>query len=192
MVPGFRFGSRLDLACLPSAPAHARRHACEVLQGWSLTDEVVRDALTIVSELTTNAVRHTGEPNEQESEQQDRPAARMCSLTLWIAWKWLFVAVADQSERLPQLRPISLDAETGRGLQLIAGLTDGNWGFEKSEPAGKVVWAGLAIPVPPMQTSLSPTRCPARPGGIVASPGRLWTYADVIHNRSALTPRDTP
>jgi anti-sigma regulatory factor (Ser/Thr protein kinase) len=166
MVPGFRFRSRLALARRPSAPARARRHTREVLQGWCLADEVVQDALTIVSELTTNAVRHAGESAEQTSEQQNSSTTRACALTLWIAQNRLFVAVSDQSERLPELRPASLDAESGRGLLLIAGLTEGIWGFERAEPVGKIVWAGLAIAVPPTRPSRLPPPASSPPSAV--------------------------
>lgn len=148
MVPGFGFHSRLDLACMPAAPSHARRRTQEILQGWDLPDEVVQDALTIVSELTTNAVRHAGDPPEPGSAEHDWRVVRMCSVTLWISAGRLYVAVQDQSDDPPELRPTSLDAENGRGLQLIAGLTEGAWGYERAEPAGKTVWAGLRLAAP--------------------------------------------
>lgn len=59
MAPSF-FQSRLDLACEPSAIRYARRHAEVTLRHWGISAEVSYDALTIVAELATNAVRHTG------------------------------------------------------------------------------------------------------------------------------------
>ncbi|MEU4113194.1 ATP-binding protein [Kitasatospora sp. NPDC028055] len=50
----------------------------------------------------------------------------------------LRVSVADESPALPDPRPLDLLAESGRGLQLVAGLTH-RWGVDPQE-RGKVIW----------------------------------------------------
>lgn len=54
----------------------------------------------------------------------------------------------DESRRAPVLQPPSDDAENGRGLRLVAGLSDGVWGYAyTTDRPGKLVWASLPFPV---------------------------------------------
>ncbi|MFE4360913.1 ATP-binding protein [Kitasatospora sp. NPDC056800] len=53
----------------------------------------------------------------------------------------LRVAVSDRSPLLPNLGPHALLSETGRGLQLVAGLTH-RWGVDP-QYLGKTVWFEL-------------------------------------------------
>ncbi|MFJ9021265.1 ATP-binding protein [Streptomyces sp. NPDC102259] len=89
------------------APALARR----VSERWlKATDPVDRvpDAVLVVSELVTNAVRHTCGP---------------CTLTLTVRDGRLDIAVADDSEELPELRSRSeADERGGLGMGVIRGL----------------------------------------------------------------------
>jgi len=52
------------------------------------------------------------------------------------------VAQTGRSTAAPAPRPHALDAETGRGLEIVALLTD-QWGFYHPTDGGKVVWAAL-------------------------------------------------
>lgn len=145
MASGFQ--STLDLACESSATRYALAHARDVLRRWGLLRSVVADALVIVDELVTNAVRHAGadfaEPFDPSGGQ---PKVRMCALFLWVATHELVICVRDQNDQLPVLRDVSLDAENGRGLQLVAGLSEGRWGYAVVAPRpGKVVWARLTV-----------------------------------------------
>ncbi|MDH6137588.1 anti-sigma regulatory factor (Ser/Thr protein kinase) [Kitasatospora sp. MAA4] len=45
-----------------TAPSKARHHARQVLADWGLAEELVFDALLVVSELVTNAVEHALPP----------------------------------------------------------------------------------------------------------------------------------
>jgi serine/threonine-protein kinase RsbW len=149
MAPSFGYHSRLDLACEPPAVRYARAHAEDTLRGWGVPDETAYDALTIVSELTTNAVRHAGADAAPFDPAQGQPKVRSCSVMLWIAAGGLYVAVHDEGRRTPVLRPASDDAETGRGLHVIAGLTEGAWGFTvTTDRPGKLVWAKLPLAGP--------------------------------------------
>jgi anti-sigma regulatory factor (Ser/Thr protein kinase) len=146
MAPCFGFQSSLDLACEPSAVRYARGHTEDTLHGWGVPDETAYDALTIVSELTTNAVRHTGAGAVPFDAARGQPRVRSCSLMLWIAVHSLYVAVHDEGRQTPVLRPASDDSENGRGLQLVAGLTEGAWGFSyTTHRPGKLVWAKLPL-----------------------------------------------
>lgn len=146
MAPSDDYQSKLHLACEPSATRYALFHAKDVLPVWGLPRDVVADALVIVDELVTNAVRHAGTPSAAE---QRRPTVRpSCALALQLESSSLVIAVYDQDNRLPVLRPLSYDAEVGRGMQLVAGLTDGQWGYAQfARQLGKVVWARLPLPM---------------------------------------------
>jgi hypothetical protein len=136
--------SRLELACEPSATRDAVVHATDVFRTWGLTGDAAADAALIVDELVTNAVRHASIPAEPSEVAPGRPAAPGCCLTLEAHSSHLVICVYDASDQVPVLRDLSLDAESGRGLQLVAGLSEGNWGCTVLRPwPGKLVWARL-------------------------------------------------
>ncbi|MER6384241.1 ATP-binding protein [Streptomyces sp. NPDC001250] len=67
-----------------TAAAEARRHARQVLAGWGLAEDVVFDALLVVSELVTNAVEHALPPVAlclRTSAATDGPAAVRINVT---------------------------------------------------------------------------------------------------------------
>lgn len=119
---------RLTLAAGLQAPAHARAWTAQHLP--TLPKHVVEDALLLVSELVTNAVRH-GRPDVTITLRIDRDRIR--------------IAVRDGSDTLPVVpsgQP-SVDRPTGRGLLIVAA-TARDWGVERaSGSAGKTVWAEL-------------------------------------------------
>ena len=139
--------SSLDLACEPSAVRYARVHTEDVLRTWGVRSDVADDALLVVAELATNAIRHAGGPTEPFSPEQGQPKVRMCAVLLWLQCSHLYVSVYDQDRRPPVLCNAAADAESGRGLQLVAGLSGGQWGYTLLSPGpGKFVWARLANP----------------------------------------------
>ena len=119
---------RLTLADGLQAPAHARAWTAARLP--PLPSHVVEDALLLVSELVTNAVRH------------GRPAIE---ITLSATTERVRIGVRDGGEGLPVLptgQP-SIDRPTGRGLLIVAA-TATDWGVERTPgTAGKTVWAEL-------------------------------------------------
>ncbi|WP_443047782.1 ATP-binding protein [Streptomyces sp. H39-S7] len=140
------FQSRLDLACEPTAVHFARSHTEDVLQKWQMPAEVSFDAAVVVVELTSNAVRHAGQDAIPFKQDQGQPPVPQCTLSLWVTNTRLHIGVWDQSLRRPALQPISYDAEGGRGLQVVAGLSEGQWGAAPTQPRGKIVWAALPLP----------------------------------------------
>lgn len=50
----------------------------------------------------------------------------------------------DANENRPELRQLSADAESGRGLALVDALTGGRWGVSGRAGVGKLVWAECA------------------------------------------------
>ena len=161
-VPGSSFHSRLDLACEPSAVRYARGHAQDTLRQWGVPADVLYEAITIVAELASNAVRHAGADAEPFAPAHGQPWVRSCCLALWISEHRLYISMFDESLRVPVLRPVSADSENGRGLRLIAGLSEGAWGFGFTDfRPGKVVWACLRLPV----TELAAVPVPGPHGG---------------------------
>ncbi|WP_265558753.1 ATP-binding protein [Streptomyces hygroscopicus] len=138
--------NRLDLASTPSAIRYARLHAEDVLGRWPIPATVKDDALLIVDELIANAVLHAHpEQNSGPDESAGRPQVPGCSLLLRLMPDHLLILVHDQDRRPPVLREPSDQAESGRGLLLVAGLSAA-WGY--TYPAagnGKSVWARVHI-----------------------------------------------
>jgi len=128
----------LELAPLPGAIPSARLHAVAVLHEWGLRD-LADDAALIVSELMTNAA-------EASVALPDRPPI---TLRLLASEKSLVIEVWDQSPLDLESRETGLDAECGRGLTVVAALSD-RWGSKRTGHGLKVVWAELALSAPPL------------------------------------------
>ncbi|SHK57024.1 ATP-binding protein [Actinacidiphila paucisporea] len=107
----------------------ARHDLRFVLHAWSLGDLAERAEL-ILSELLTNAVRHTDPSPDREIETRYEllPAG-------------VRIEVHDADERWPTRQDTAADAETGRGLALVDALTSASWGVSTREGIGKLVWA---------------------------------------------------
>ena len=120
----------------PSAISAARRFASLTMQRWGVTDREA-DIAVVVSEMLSNAVRHG---LQAEPGDQDRPIR----LGLLHAGPSVMCAVADPSDQPPVPREPCWLEESGRGLHVIASLSD-LWGCcaAPGEP-GKVVWACFA------------------------------------------------
>ncbi|MGP3977266.1 SpoIIE family protein phosphatase [Streptomyces sp. 8N114] len=106
----------------PSAVAQARKMAAEQLAAWALTEAAFATEL-IVSELVTNALRYGTAP---------------VTLRL-IRDSTLICEVSDGSSTAPHLRRARVFDEGGRGLLLVAQLSE-CWGSRQT-PTGKTIWA---------------------------------------------------
>ncbi|MEV0490544.1 ATP-binding protein [Streptomyces atratus] len=120
----------------PRGARLARRLAGERLDAWGIPyGSDAHDVLTlIVAELSANAVRH------------GRVPGRDFRLRLSAEGATLRVEVTDsRGESTPALTKPSDDLDAGRGLLLVAALTD-RWGWYPcvDEP-GKTVWAVLDV-----------------------------------------------
>ncbi len=124
----------LELAPLPGAIPCARLHAVAVLHEWGLRD-LADDAALIVSELMTNAA-------EASAALPDRPPI---TLRLLASEKSLIIEAWDRSPRGLEPHEPDADAECGRGLTVVAALSD-RWGWERPGHHRKVVWAELTLP----------------------------------------------
>ncbi|WP_335983752.1 ATP-binding protein [Streptomyces sp. CA2R106] len=151
---------RVGFRCAPSAIRGVRADASRKFAEWALAEGTVDDALTVVSELATNAVRHAGACLVPGVRAAGEPPLL---LDLRVAAGVLYVAVHDGSDQAPVVHPASEDAEAGRGLRLVAGLSDGAWGFyPRVDGPGKVVWAALRLEAGSPTTGHVPGRAGAK------------------------------
>lgn len=125
----WRLQSFLELAALPGAVPCARLHTRQVMWEWGLLG--LRDSVELlVSELATNAV------NASRCLRHVSPMAlRLLSDTAHV-----LILVQDASLEPPVRMGIDVDGEGGRGLLLVAALSD-QWDWYLAEAGGKVVWA---------------------------------------------------
>ena len=129
----FHRTSFLELAPLPGSIPCARLHAVAVLHEWGLR-HLADDAALIVSELMTNAA------DASVALPQRPPVA----LRLLASEKSLMIEAWDHSPLDLEPREPDPEAECGRGLTVVAALSD-RWGQERTGQRRKVVWAVLAL-----------------------------------------------
>ncbi|MFE4758498.1 SpoIIE family protein phosphatase [Streptomyces mirabilis] len=115
-----------EVAPDPAAVAEVRKEAVRQVEAWGLTDTVFVTEL-IVSELVTNAIRYA-EPPIQLRLIHDRS---------------LICEVSDASSTAPHMRRARTYDEGGRGLLLVAQLTE-HWGTRQT-PRGKTIWAEQSL-----------------------------------------------
>ncbi|MEV6297013.1 SpoIIE family protein phosphatase [Streptomyces sp. NPDC051896] len=116
-----------DLPPEPAVVSDARHLAAHQLSEWGL-EHLVPTTELIISELVTNAIHHGAGP---------------IRLRL-IKHQVLTCEVFDSGKCYPRLRHARIVDENGRGLFLIAQLSN-RWGF-RSATGGKLVWADQELP----------------------------------------------
>lgn len=116
-----------DLVADPAVVSNARKRASAQLVAWGLDDAVFTTEL-VVSELVTNAIRYGGDPIRL---RLIRDTALICE-------------VVDGSSTAPHLRRARIFDEGGRGLMLVASLTE-RWGTRYTA-TGKTIWAEQPLP----------------------------------------------
>ncbi|MEU0971206.1 SpoIIE family protein phosphatase [Streptomyces sp. NPDC005917] len=116
---------------VPADPEHvarARTLTLDQLGAWQL-DELAFTTELVVSELVTNAIRYGGSPIQ---------------LRLIRDTTMLICEVSDGSSTAPHLRRARVFDEGGRGLLLVAQLTQ-RWGTRQTS-VGKTIWCEQALP----------------------------------------------
>lgn len=117
--------AEMDLPLSARAPGLARHKLIDLMTAWDRKEP--RDtAALMVTEVVTNAVRHSGS------------APR---LTVTATDGCLRCSVHDANPTHPAMRVPTPDRDGGRGLLIVAALASA-WGVE-DEPAGKSVWFEL-------------------------------------------------
>ncbi len=111
----------------PKAARAARKHVRDQLAAWRLDDLALTTEM-LASELVANVVRHAKGP--------------VCLRLL--RSRSLVCEVFDGSQTTPRIRRTSWTDEGGRGLQLIAALSD-RWGT-RYMTTGKCIWTEQSLP----------------------------------------------
>ncbi|MCF3120373.1 ATP-binding protein [Streptomyces arenae] len=123
----------VELQALPSRIGQVRRIVSAQLRYWHL-DPLIDQAALGVTELLTNVHRHA-EPD------------KVCTVEIELLLDHLTVSVHDHDPRLPRLRDADPFATCGRGLAMVAAVSE-NWGVRPLGDAGKTVWFTLSAPSP--------------------------------------------
>jgi hypothetical protein len=118
----------VPLTAGPMAPGIARGQVRATIAAWDIPVDM-SVAILLTSELVTNAVMHE--------------AGETISLVITCGYGQLGVDVHDTSCKLPVSVDGPPDAETGRGLVLVASLSS-SWGYYRT-PTGKAVYFTLAL-----------------------------------------------
>ncbi|MEY9927451.1 anti-sigma regulatory factor (Ser/Thr protein kinase)/PAS domain-containing protein [Catenulispora sp. GP43] len=126
-----------DVPSDPAAVADIRAWSNATLEEWGL-DELSFATEVALSELVTNAIRYGSEPVRVRL-LRDRS---------------LILEVSDGSNTSPHLTYAAITDEGGRGLFMVAQLTQ-RWGTRYT-PHGKIIWAEQAFP------ALVPAQTPPR------------------------------
>lgn len=116
-----------DVAADPAIVADIRAAVVEKLTQWGLEEAAFATEL-IISELVSNAIRYGRDPIHVRL-LQDRT---------------LICEVSDASSTSPHLRRAAITDENGRGLFLVAQLTE-RWGTRYTA-RGKTIWAEQHLP----------------------------------------------
>ncbi|MGZ4432399.1 MAG: ATP-binding protein [Trebonia sp.] len=117
---------RVRLAASPAAAGEARSQVRTAIRDWGVPVDPDA-AVLLTSELVTNAIIHE--------------AGETITLGIRCLRGRLRVDVYDTSRSFPVVSVALGDAETGRGLMLVATLA-AEWGFYRT-PAGKAVYFTL-------------------------------------------------
>lgn len=112
-----------------SSAQSARRFVEQQLSG--LPPSLVERAIMLVSELATNAILHARSDFE-------------LSVSFPVPGSCVRIEVADAGGGEPRPQQPPPTAEHGRGLQLVAALSN-RWGVERQSDGGKTVWFELSV-----------------------------------------------
>lgn len=120
----------LTLGPEQSSPGTARAAMARLWPTSRRERDVRQDGLVVVSELTSNAVRHGGGP---------------FTVSMALSPSRFAVGVTDDNRQEPVVLPTA-DAQTGgRGMHLVASLSQ-DWGVRLVHDYSKTVWATLERP----------------------------------------------
>ncbi|MFF3886544.1 ATP-binding protein [Streptomyces sp. NPDC001914] len=130
---------RATVPAHPSRVPAVRVLVAEYLTRLRLPAGRVDDAVLAAGELLTNALRH-GSPDRDDT----------ITVAIDCDPRELRVSVADRSPALPAAGTAGGTEESGRGLTLIAALSD-DWGVAPPEPGtkGKKVWFSMVVQAVP-------------------------------------------
>ncbi|MET9150410.1 ATP-binding protein [Streptomyces griseoflavus] len=133
----------VELQALPSRIGQVRRIVSAQLRYWHM-DQLIDRASLGVTELLSNVHRHA---------QPDKT----CTVEMELLLDRLKVSVSDHDPRLPALEDAGPLATCGRGLAMVAAMSE-SWGAVPDGESGKVVW--FTLPTPSADAPAAWDRCP--------------------------------
>lgn len=124
----------MRIAAIPESVPEIRRALVEDLSALGVPESVIDEAELVVSELTSNALRHA------------RPLA---DGTIRVRWRTkggsVELEVSDGgSPSVPRPAPIAVWSSTGRGLRIVRSVAH-EWGVI-GDANGRTIWAALGGP----------------------------------------------
>jgi hypothetical protein len=149
MQPWPLFSALGPIGALTTAPGLAREFTTMVLGGWDMTGvtDLAEDSVLIASELATNVVRAATGSDGSPLYQADGRLTELW-LRLMSDRTRLQVEVWDNlpaTVGVPAIRHPSAEQEHGRGLALVASLSQ-CWGWDRIPGTqAKSVWALLTV-----------------------------------------------
>jgi anti-sigma regulatory factor (Ser/Thr protein kinase) len=159
----------VELQALPSRIGQVRRIVSAQLRYWHLDPLIDRAALG-VTELLTNVHRHA---------QPDKT----CTVEIELLLDRLMVSVRDHDPRLPVVEDAEALATCGRGLAMVAAVSE-SWGARPEGESGKVVWFTLPAP-----SSAQPA---ARPPRYAVAEKPAHRFVEVAHTVDLRRPEHAP
>ena len=133
----------------PGEVREVRHAATATGRQWGLNEDVLYDLGVVVSEMATNAFFHV-------------EGSTTIRMGLDDGGKRLYLEVEDSCPYIPVAVPadkLSLEATDGRGMALVAALTDGCGAYRAG--LGKVQWWEMSLP-----PCSAPLDGPGGPGGV--------------------------
>jgi anti-sigma regulatory factor (Ser/Thr protein kinase) len=123
------------LACQSESVSTGRRFVADQLHLWGIVEtdpacETLDDAVLVVSELLTNAVKH---------------CATLVTVEVRAHERLIELTVTDDDPRPAAPRDPDIDDFGGRGLGIVSALSD-DWGQSEWDGSTKTVWCQLRIP----------------------------------------------
>ncbi|MEQ8147782.1 ATP-binding protein [Streptomyces sp. OP7] len=140
----------VELQALPSRIGQVRRIVSAQLRYWHM-DPLIDRASLGVTELLSNVHRHA---------QPDKT----CTVEMELLLDRLKVSVHDHDPRLPVVADAGPLATCGRGLAMVAAMSE-SWGVLPDGESGKVVWFTL-----PTSAATAPVDWDRRPVHTAAEP----------------------
>lgn len=144
--------------------AVARRYFREAVSGLALPSGLLHDGVTMASELAANTLHAQQRAAEAASADGRLAHQSVLSAEIWVYLRGYgrsceLVCKVFDTERgwnagtEPGMSKAPVDAVSGRGLQVVAGLSAGQWGCHPSRSRlgswkvpGKAVWFALRVP----------------------------------------------
>jgi len=144
----------------PTCAGAARSSFREAVAGIGLPADLVHDGITMASELAANTLHAQG--NVEFSGSSQRPVSGFPEFWLYLRGRGsrceLVCKVFDsqpgwKTGSLPDVKIRSKEGVNGRGLQVVDGLSAGEWGAHVTrgrlgswKVSGKAVWFALRVP----------------------------------------------